>query len=102
MELSSKYVPNPIQTNDVILPSTLVMLVERLAKHTHDLWAEQRFRDGWIYGKRRDDKKREHPCLVPYKDLPESEKDYDRVAVTGTIKAILKLGYRIDHEDATP
>ena len=36
-----------------------------------------------------------HPCLVPYEDLPESEKEYDRNAALGTIRAVIACGYRI-------
>ena len=35
------------------------------------------------------------PCLAPYDQLPEKEKDYDRATAGETLKAILKLGYRI-------
>jgi hypothetical protein len=52
--------------------------------------------DGWTYGPHRDDAKRTHPCLVPYEQLPESEKEYDRVMVNEALKAILALGYRIE------
>jgi hypothetical protein len=51
--------------------------------------------EGWAYGPQRDDASRTHPCLLPYEDLPESEKAYDRVMVEGTLKAIMRLGYRM-------
>ena len=35
------------------------------------------------------------PCLVPYADLPESEKEYDRNTAMQTLKAIIALGYGI-------
>ncbi len=38
---------------------------------------------------------KEHPCLVPYEELPESEKEYDRNAALQTLKAIVALGYGI-------
>ena len=37
-----------------------------------------------------------HPDLVPYAELAESEKDYDRKTAVETLRAILKLGYRIE------
>jgi len=49
-------------------------LSEHLARNAHDIWARQRLADGWNSGPGRDDAAKEHPCLVPYKDLPESEK----------------------------
>lgn len=89
------YQPRPISTGGVELPSALVELGERLAENAHDLWAVQRMNAGWTYGPKRDDQAKQHPCLVPYEELPEGEKEYDRLAALGTLKAILKLGYRI-------
>ena len=39
-----------------------------------------------------------HPCLVPYEDLPEVEKAYDRDTAVGTLKLICKLGFKITKE----
>jgi hypothetical protein len=89
------YQPKPIETTGIELSPELVQLTERLAENSHDLWAMQRLGQGWSYGPQRDDKAKKHPCLVPYNELPESEKEYDRVAALGTLKAILKLGYII-------
>lgn len=89
------YRPSPIDTSRVALPPDLQELTETLARHTHDLWAEKRMRDGWTYGPQRDDARKEHPGLVPYEQLSESEKDYDRQIAVETIKAVLALGYRL-------
>lgn len=89
------YDPTPIETSSIELPSDLQALGERLAENAHDLWAAQRLAQGWSHGSQRDDTRKLHPCLVPYADLPESEKIYDRLAAVGTLKAILTLGYRI-------
>ncbi|MBI5387148.1 MAG: Ryanodine receptor Ryr [Verrucomicrobia bacterium] len=89
------YQPRPIATGHVELPAELSPLTERLAENAHDLWAAQRLAQGWTYGPQRDDQAKHHPCLVPYADLPESEKEYDRLTALGTLKAILALGYRI-------
>ena len=90
-----KYTPQPIDTNDVKLPEELEQLVEKMSKNVHEVWAETRIRQGWSYGKQRDDKKKTHPCLVPYEELPEEEKDYDRNTSIGTLKLIMKLGFKI-------
>jgi len=90
------YRPLPINTSGLELPPSLTPLVERLAEHVHDVWAIQRLSEGWTWGSRRDDKKREHPDLIPYSDLPDNEKEYDRLTVIGTLKAILALGYKIE------
>lgn len=89
------YQPQPIDTSLVKLDGGVLQLTELLAENAHDIWAVQRLKDGWKYGPRRDDAAKEHPCLVAYKDLPESEKEYDRQAAVQTLKAIVALGYRI-------
>ena len=90
------YTPEPIDTSGVTLTGELSALTEVLAKNAHDTWARQRFSEGWRYGPQRDDAKKEHPDLVPYEDLPESEKEYDRSAAMQTLKAIIALGYHIE------
>lgn len=90
------YIPSPINTEAVSLNPEIRELIELLAKNTHDIWALQRQQDSWVYGPRRDDSKKTHPCLVPYEDLPESEKVYDRLAAEQLIKALLAMGYRIE------
>ena len=89
------YQPAPIDVTQISLSPELLQLTERLAENTHDLWAAQRLAQGWTLGAQRDDAKKTHPCLVPYAQLPESEKEYDRIAAIGTLKAILRLGYQI-------
>ena len=92
------YEPSPIDTSGVTLTDEIVDLTERLAENTHDLWARQRMAEGWRYGPKRDDTTKEHPDLVPYGDLPDSEKEYDRKTAMETLKAIIALGYRIGKE----
>jgi hypothetical protein len=91
-----EYKPRPISTAGVSLTSDILELTELLAKNAHEIWAQQRLAEGWTYGPRRDDAAKKHPCLVPYEDLPESEKEYDRNAALETLKAILTFGYRIE------
>lgn len=87
--------PRPLDTNGVRLPSEIVQLVELLAENAHDTWARRRLQDGWRYGPMRNDEAKTHPMLVPYEELPESEKEYDRDVAVHTLKAIVKLGYRV-------
>ena len=90
------YDPKPIKTSAIELSKDIVELTERLAENTHEVWARERMGQGWRYGEKRDDEHKLHPCLIPYEDLPESEKDYDRQTALETIKVILALGYRIE------
>jgi ryanodine receptor 2 len=91
------YTPTPIDTTAVAVPADLTALQEQLAEHVHDIWARERIAKGWTVGPRNDEKKT-NPCLVPYSDLPEGEKIYDRNTALETIKAILALGYRIEKQ----
>lgn len=89
------YNPKPINTEDVRLSEDILELCEEIAKNTHEVWSANRMADGWIYGEKRDDEKKLHPCLVPYEELSESEKQYDRDTSIETLKLIIKLGYKI-------
>lgn len=89
------YTPRPIDTSGVTLPPELVELTEKLAENAHDVWANRRLAQGWTYGPTRDDTNKKHPDLIPYAELPESEKDYDRKTAMETLRVIITLGYRI-------
>jgi hypothetical protein len=89
------YKPEPVNTDGIELSDELKALGEVLAEHVHDVWAVGRINSGWTYGEKRDDDKKQTPCLVPYGDLPESEKEYDRNTAYGTLKLLVALGYRI-------
>ena len=95
MKTNQPYIPQPLDTSRIELPADLLALTELLAKNTHEVWAQQRFSEGWKYGTERNDDRKEHPCLVPYEELPESEKEYDRKVAIETVKMIGVLGYRI-------
>jgi hypothetical protein len=84
-----------IDTSQVKLPDYIHRLTEQLASHIHDIWSRHRLAEGWRYGPHRDDQHKEHPGLVPYDQLPSSERDYDRNTALETLKAILALGYQI-------
>ena len=93
--MKKNYVPQPMDVSDVQLPAELDELVEKLAKNVHDVWAQSRMSQGWTYGEERSDALKQHPCLVPYEDLPEVEKAYDRDTALGTIRFIAKAGFVI-------
>ncbi|MCH5176832.1 MAG: Ryanodine receptor Ryr [Prevotellaceae bacterium] len=89
------YTPTPIDTRNILLPAELEQLVEQMAKNVHEVWAESRIKQGWTYGEQRNDALKTHPCLIPYEDLPEEEKEYDRNTSKETLKLIMKLGFHI-------
>ncbi len=90
------YNPSPIDTTNVKLPKELLELTEMIAENVHENWSKGRIAEGWTYGKVRDDEKKTTPCLVPYSELPEGEKEYDRNTALQTLKLIVALGYKIE------
>lgn len=93
-----RYTPKPIDTCDITLPNELEDLVEEMSRNVHEVWAEGRINQGWSYGEQRDDELKTHPCLVPYEQLPESEKNFDRKTAIETLKLIQYLGFKITKE----
>ena len=91
----SNYTPEPVDTEGVIVPEELMELVEEMSRNVHEVWAKSRMDQGWSWGPQRDDELKTHPDLVPYDELTEEEKDYDRDTSMETIKLILKLGFKI-------
>lgn len=89
------YNPSPLDLSDVKLPGELMELTEAIAENTHEVWSRNRMNEGWTYGPERDDASLKHPDLLPYSDLPEGEKEYDRATAMNAIKLIVKLGYKI-------
>ena len=94
-----KYQPAPLDTSKIEFGTEIVDIVESLARNTHEVWATQRLRDGWKYGPERDDNYKHHPCLVPYDELPEEEKEYDRVIVRQVIAGVFALGFNIEKKN---
>lgn len=90
------YSPNPIDTGSIELPQELIELTERIAENVHENWSAARMADGWVYGETRNDKEKTTPCLVPYSELSENEKEYDRISALQTLKLIVALGYKIE------
>lgn len=90
-----EYNPKPFDTSAISLDKELLELMEGVAQNIHENWAAGRIKDGWVYGEKRDDEKKTHPCLVPYEELTEVEKDYDRITSMETLKSIKLMGFDI-------
>lgn len=91
----NNYTPQPADTSGITLASELTELIEAMATNVHEVWAASRIAEGWRYGDTRNDALKQHPCLVPYDELPENEKEYDRKTAVETLKLIQKLGFTI-------
>lgn len=90
------YHPKLLDLKHVELPNGFDELREAIAENAHDRWALERQSEGWTWGTKRDDSKLETPDMVPYAQLPESEKQYDRLMAEDTLKLLTALGYKIE------
>jgi RyR domain len=95
---SNGYNPRPIDTSAVRLPREIEEMREKLACNAHEIWAKQRKDEGWRWGPTVDDEMKLHPCMVPYEQLPETEKDYDRLIAMETLRVVLALGFQIERQ----
>ena len=89
------YEPSPIGLDDVTLSPDLTELREAIAENAHEIWAKARTDQGWTYGPKHNDQKKQTPDMMPYCNLPESEKLYDREMAMQTLKLVKKLGFEI-------
>ena len=89
------YTPKPVNVDNVVIPAELEELREAIAENIHEVWAAGRIKEGWTYGPERDDKLKKHPDLIPYAELTDGEKQYDRETAMNTIKLVIKLGYNL-------
>ena len=46
-------------------------------EQSHEGWLAEKRTAGWTYGPRKDPEKREHPCFVPYDELPPEQRVKD-------------------------
>uniref|UniRef100_A0A182QKY2 Ryanodine receptor 3, brain n=1 Tax=Anopheles farauti TaxID=69004 RepID=A0A182QKY2_9DIPT len=95
VEDDSAFVPKPVDTSSVTLPSSVETIRDKLAENIHEMWALNKIEAGWTWGERRDDVYRIHPCLTSFEKLPAAEKRYDCQLAVQTLKTILALGYYI-------
>ena len=93
------YLPKPVDTTNVELPKELLALTEKIAENVHENWAVGRIKEGWTYGTKRNDCQKTTPCLIPYDQLSDSEKEYDRNTAIETLKLIIALGYKIEKDN---
>ena len=74
--------------------------VERMAVSERGRWDFGCLRDGWRYGKTRDNEQKLHDCTVPWKDLPDEIQKYDRDAVRAFPEILAKAGLEVRRRSA--
>ena len=71
------------------------VISEVVAAAVHETWMQGRLKQGWKYGSERNDALKTNPCIIPYADLPESEKAYDRETARTVVRVLREQGYLI-------
>lgn len=59
------------------------------AAASHDAWKAHKQAEGWTYGPIKDPAKKEHPCMVPFRDLPKEQQVKDFL-FRGVVRAIAR------------
>uniref|UniRef100_A0A7N8YKL7 Ryanodine receptor 3 n=1 Tax=Mastacembelus armatus TaxID=205130 RepID=A0A7N8YKL7_9TELE len=91
----ASFIPTPVDTSQIVLPPHLENVRDKLAENIHELWGMNKIELGWTYGKVRDDNKRQHPCLVDFAKLPDTERNYNLQMSSETLKTLLALGCHV-------
>ncbi len=94
-KVTNGYNPQPINVEDIDLDANLEELTEAIAENAHDIWARARMDEGWTFGPVRNDELKQHPDLVPYSQLSDNEKEYDRIMAMNTLRLVRRLGFDI-------
>lgn len=77
-------------------------VIEQLAVKVHEVWTQERRAAGWVYGRRRNDARKEHPCLLEFADLAEEEKEVDRSTARAVLHGLMGLGYAVTRAGSDP
>lgn len=92
--MNLEIVPNSDERSEVFIDEKSD-LYERLAETEHNRWMAQLYLNGWKYSEKRDDKKKLHTDLIPYDQLSEDVKDWDRDAIRNIPKLLSKLNLKL-------
>jgi hypothetical protein len=79
-----------IEPGEVVAP-----IIEDLAETLHDAWYQEREKQDWRYGTQRNEKEQKHPLMRHFKDLPDPEKERNRLTARVTYAKLLDVGFRI-------
>ena len=69
--------------------------IEFLAEKEHESWMDERLKNGWVYGANKNVKLKQSPYIVPYSELTEEIKDYDRDAVKNILPLLKEVGLKV-------
>nr|KAG5704413.1 hypothetical protein BaRGS_024268 [Batillaria attramentaria] len=89
------FVPNPVSTSHIQLPTYIENVRDKLAENLHELWSMAKIDQGWTFGETRDHQRKKNPSLTNFERLPMTEKKYVITLAYETLRTLLALGYHI-------
>ena len=69
--------------------------LELLSRMEHDRWWRDREADGWTFAPEKDAERKKSPYLLPWQELPEEIREYDRDTVRGLPALLAEAGFHI-------
>jgi hypothetical protein len=69
--------------------------IEMLAEFEHERWVSERSEDGWVYGEKKDIEKKISPFLIPWDQLTDEIKEYDRSPIRKLPEFLAQSGFQI-------
>jgi hypothetical protein len=88
----SEFKPVALSIDAVMADPRLRRAVDQVAESIHDAWAATRLSQGWEHGQATDRSEKRHASLVPYDELPEAEKEIDRLVAATVVAKLVQLG----------
>ncbi len=70
--------------------------VEVMSVIEHDRWCDERISNGWVYGPKKDVDNRISPYIVPWEELSDEIREYDRQAVRNIIPILKRVGLSVE------
>jgi len=62
---------------------------------SHESWLKEKADTGWKYGPVKDPEKKEHPCFVPFHELPRDQQQKDHIFVETVHSMARALGHPV-------
>jgi len=70
--------------------------VTLMARMEHEHWCQEKTAEGWKYGSEKDPDKKTNPSILPWEELPGTEKEKNRKFITGLPRLLARAGFQIE------
>lgn len=72
--------------------------VTRMAKLEHESWCREKKAEGWRYGSKKDSDQKTNPNLIPWEELPPSEKEKNKGYIRDLPRLLARAGFQIERQ----